>query len=83
MKEMVLESTLSCPECGFTQTETMREAEQRRFQSGASDFFLVNIREETAANARIQFHEARLDREVALADYYAATVELDQLGISD
>ena len=34
------------------QSEIMRESEVRRFESGASDFFLLNIREETAANAR-------------------------------
>jgi len=61
--------------------EQMRDAEQRRFESGASDFFLVNIREETAADARVQFHEARLEREVALADYHAATVDLQKLGL--
>lgn len=61
----------------------MEQAEQRRFDSGASDFFLVNIREETAANAEIEFHRARLDRELALADYHAATVNLDRLGIRE
>ena len=61
----------------------MEEAEQRRFDSGASDFFLVNIREETAANAEIEFHRARLDRELALADYQAATVDLNRLGIRE
>lgn len=65
------------------QTAVMRDAEQRRFTSGASDFFLVNLREETAANARVQFHEARLDREIALADYYAATVDLNSLHITE
>ena len=77
------EDLLTLAEDLVAQTETMRDAEQRRFESGASDFFLVNIREETAADARVQFHEARLDREVALADYYAATVELERLGIAD
>ena len=61
----------------------MEAAEQRRFQSGASDFFLVNIREETAANAEIEFHSAWLDRELALADYHAATVDLPRLGINE
>jgi outer membrane protein TolC len=36
-------------------SETMRRAEVRRFEQGASDFFLVNIREETAADARVAF----------------------------
>jgi len=67
----------------MSQTAQMRDAEQQRFDSGASDFFLVNIREETAANARILFHEARFDREAALADYYAATVDLNELLIAN
>lgn len=66
-----------------SQAERMRDAEQRRFESGASDFFLVNLREETAANARIEFHEARFERERALANYYAATVDTERLEIAD
>lgn len=77
------EALLRLAEQQVVLTERMRDAEQRRFDSGASDFFLVNIREETAANARILFHEARLDREIALANYFAATVDLDRLGISE
>jgi outer membrane protein TolC len=77
------EALLRLAEEQVVQTEVMRNAEQRRFESGASDFFLVNIREETAANAEIQFHLARLEREIALADYFAATVDLDRLGIDE
>jgi len=62
-------------------TERVREAEQRRFQNGASDFFLVNIREESAANARIQFYAADLERRIARADYDAAIVDLERLGL--
>ena len=35
-------------------------AENRRFEEGASDFFLVNIREETEAGARIEALTAAL-----------------------
>ena len=61
---------------------TMREAEVRRFESGASDFFLVNVREETEANARIRLIGAALDIRVARANYDAATVDVARLGIT-
>ena len=62
-------------------TQRVREAEQRRFENGASDFFLVNIREESAANARIQYYAADLERHIARADYDAALVDLERLGL--
>lgn len=64
------------------QADAMRVAERRRFESGASDFFLVNVREETAADARIRYLAAELQARVARANYDAATVDLDRLGIS-
>jgi outer membrane protein TolC len=64
------------------QSELLRASELRRFQSGASDFFLLNVREETAADARIRLLEAELELRVARANYDAATVNTDQLGIS-
>ncbi|MEM8798621.1 MAG: TolC family protein [Pseudomonadota bacterium] len=64
------------------QTATMTRAEQRRFESGASDFFVVNVREETAANARIQQVQAVLNQRVALANFSAATVDLKALGLA-
>lgn len=64
-------------------SETMRLAELRRFEQGASDFFLVNIREETAANARIGFFTALQRTRAARASYDAATVNLQRLGIDD
>jgi outer membrane protein TolC len=64
-------------------SETMRLAEIRRFEQGASDFFLVNIREETAANARIGYFTALQRTQVARANYDAATVNLARLGIDD
>ena len=65
------------------QTGIMRVAELRRFESGASDFFLLNIREETAANARIRLLRAELTTRVARANYDAATVNLSRLGIAE
>lgn len=69
-------------EVGVQQSDIMREAEKRRFESGASDFFLVNIREETAANARITLLEAELQTRIARADYDAAVVNFTRLGIT-
>lgn len=64
-------------------SETMRQAEIRRFEQGASDFFLVNIREETAADARVRYYAAIRRARVAQANFDAATVNLASLGISD
>jgi outer membrane protein TolC len=63
------------------QSEAMRLAEQQRFQSGASDFFLVNVREETAADARITRNAARLNLKLARTKVDAATVDLQRLGL--
>lgn len=65
------------------QSEIMRDSEVRRFESGASDFFLLNIREETAANARIRLLEAELQARIARANYDAATVDVERLGIDE
>jgi outer membrane protein TolC len=63
------------------QSQTMERAERERFQSGASDFFLVNIREETAADARIRFYLAAFETRVAQANYSAISLDLDALGL--
>lgn len=64
-------------------SEKMRRAEVRRFEQGASDFFLVNIREETAADARVRFYAAYQRTRVAQANFDAATVNLGRLGLDD
>ena len=64
------------------QAEIMRAAERKRFEEGASDFFLVNVREETEANARIRYYAAQRAAHIARANYDAATVNLDELGIN-
>jgi len=69
-------------EVGVTQSDIMRRSEQRRFESGASDFFLVNVREETAASARVTLLEAELETRIARTNYDAAIVDLDRLGIT-
>mgnify|MGYP001074909285 CR=1 FL=1 len=65
------------------QAVILRNAEQRRFESGASDFFLVNVREETAADARVRFYTAALETRIARANYDAATMDLERLAIPD
>jgi len=65
------------------QARVLMDAERRRFASGASDFFLVNVREQTAADARIRFLQAELKRHVAQAEYDAATLNLPRLGLSN
>lgn len=65
-----------------SQADTMRAAEQRRFSQGASDFFLVNVREETAADARIRYIDAELRGHLSRANYDAAVIDTDALGIT-
>ena len=59
----------------------MAVAERRRFAAGASDFFLVNVREESAADAEVRRIDARFRQIVAHADLAAATADLDALGL--
>ena len=60
---------------------TMAGAERRRFQEGASDFFLVNLREEAAADAQVRRLDAAFRQIVAHADLAAATADLKALGL--
>lgn len=62
-------------------SDAMREAEVKRFENGASDFFLVNLREETAFNARVRYLQAAFDLRLARVIYDAATVDLPRLGL--
>ncbi|MFZ4108895.1 MAG: TolC family protein [Polymorphobacter sp.] len=59
----------------------MAAAERRRFTLGASDFFLVNVREEAAADAEVRRLDAAFRQIVAHADWAAATADLDSLGL--
>jgi outer membrane protein TolC len=61
---------------------TMANAERRRFQEGASDFFLVNLREESAADAQVRRLDAAFRQIVAHADLAAATADLGALGLT-
>ncbi len=59
----------------------MAAAERRRFEAGASDFFVVNLREEQAADAQVRRLDAAFRQIVANADLAAATVDLKALGL--
>ena len=61
--------------------QTMARAEVRRFDAGASDFFLVNSREEAAADASIRKLDASVRQIVARAELAAASVDLKALGL--
>ncbi|MFN3862795.1 MAG: TolC family protein [Erythrobacter sp.] len=63
------------------QANQMVAAERTRFRLGAADFFLVNLREEDAANARIRAIRAERDARLAEASYDAATMNLAALGL--
>jgi outer membrane protein TolC len=63
------------------QANQMVQAERTRFRLGAGEFFLVNAREETAANARISAIRAQLAGRLAEASYNAATMNLRALGL--
>ena len=61
--------------------DTMAAAERRRFSPGASDFLVVNLREESAADARLRQIDAEYRRAAARAELIAATVDREQLGL--
>ena len=61
------------------QAETLRQAEYQRFKNGASDFFLINLREQAAADADIRFHSTRMDAAIAQISYDAAIINLGRL----
>jgi outer membrane protein TolC len=60
----------------------MQSSEAKLFASGGSDYFLLNMREEQRANAKIKNVSATLDYYRALADAYAAAMKLEKLKIS-
>lgn len=63
------------------QAATMQRVERTRFEAGLSDFFLLNMREERLADARVRRVEAQLRYFLALADLYAAVMDLEALGL--
>lgn len=63
------------------QAETMQRAETVRFEEGASSFFIVNRREEIAAEASIKRIVAALDYHLARAELARAAADTAFLGI--
>ena len=63
------------------QASAMVQAERTRFRLGAGEFFLVNAREEAAANAQVKAIRAKLAGRLAEASYNAATMNLTALGL--
>lgn len=59
----------------------MAQAERRRFTAGASDFFLVNLREEAATDASVRHLDAMVRQTVAQAELLAAAADLPGLGL--
>lgn len=57
------------------QADILRRAEVERFRGGASDFFLVNLREQTAANAKVRLAQAEFALAAAHIAYQAATLD--------
>lgn len=68
-------------EAAFDRATTMARAEARRFTMGASDFFLVNVREEAAADAAVAQLDAAYREIVANAELSAAAADLPALGL--
>ena len=61
----------------------MAVAEQRRFDLGASDFFLLNLREEAATDARVRLLDAQARAALAGVDLAGATADRKALGLPD
>ncbi len=59
----------------------MERAERTRFRLGASDFFVVNLREEARADAEMRVINAARALAVAQVAFDAGTMDLDALGL--
>ncbi len=59
------------------QAVRLEEAEWIRFEEGASNFFLLNLREEATADARVRQVAATLAYHRAVADYLAITADAE------
>lgn len=63
--------------------ERMQNAERKLLANGTSNLFLVNTREETAAEAKIKNILSHLYVFRTLGSYYAATIQFDKLFMVD
>lgn len=76
-----LEANLDISAQEIKLAKEMERAERSLLQSGASNLFLVNSREEKSADAQIKNILSQLYLVKALATYHAATVQWDKLGV--
>ncbi len=63
------------------QAAKMRQAEEKRFEGGDSNFFLLNRREEATAQALVRQVQANLRLHNEVSHYHAASADLEKLGI--
>ena len=61
--------------------QTMERAERKRFENGASDFFVLNAREQKVAEARIRYILAQEAFQSELAALYALTMNEKALAL--
>lgn len=59
--------------------QTMQNAEQIRFRNGDSDYFLLNVRDENVAKARIKHIKAQKQYQQALTQLYALNMDFSGL----
>lgn len=63
--------------------EKMHVSERKIFNQGGSDYFVLNMREEQLAGAKIKNVTAQLEYYKVLANYYAAAMKLEKFYIRD
>ena len=73
------EKTAALAEQEADLADRMAAAERRRFELGASDFFLLNLREEAATDARVRRLDAQARAVLAAADLAGATADRELL----
>lgn len=59
--------------------QRLAEAEQRQFEAGTSDYFLLNVRERSLGEAQLRRWQAELNHQVALANYFAISINQEVL----
>ena len=62
--------------------DRMATAERRRFDLGASDYFLLNLREEAATEAKVRLLDAQARLGLAVVDLAGATGNREALGLA-
>ncbi|MGR8947506.1 MAG: TolC family protein [Gammaproteobacteria bacterium] len=65
-----------------SQAQVLEEAERVRFAAGDSDFFLVNLREERSADARIRNLDSSLQYHLSRVDLQAISMDLASLRLT-